>query len=62
MNVYSTSIILAVFNLPLIVMGSLAVLRLDSARSRTLFVLLAGALMLCATPLVFVRADFLGAE
>ncbi|MBX3722942.1 MAG: sigma 54-interacting transcriptional regulator [Turneriella sp.] len=62
MNVYSTSIILAVFNLPLIVMGSLAVLRLDSARSRTLFVLLAGALMLWATPLVFVRADFLGAE
>lgn len=61
MSISSSLILVLVFNLPLVAMVGMALLRLSDRNTRLLFAGLAVALMLWATPLILVRADFLDA-
>lgn len=62
MNIYSSSVILVLFNLPLVIMVALTLKKIRDARLRWLFPGLAFALSLWATPLVLVKADFLSQD
>lgn len=62
MSISSSLTILAFFNLPLVIMGVLAAKKIHDAAMRRLFLGLALGLMFWATPLIFVRADFLSQE
>ncbi|MFO1470463.1 MAG: helix-turn-helix domain-containing protein [Turneriella sp.] len=62
MSISSSLTLVLVFNLPLVAMIGIALVRLGDRSTRLLFTGLGLALMLWATPLILVRADFLQAD
>ena|GEM_PF-3183402 len=62
MSISSSVTLVSMFNLPLVAMVGMALVRLRDRRTRLLFAGLGVALMFWATPLILVRADFLTAD
>lgn len=62
MSTFSVVSILLFFNLPLILMAVFAARKIRDKRTRQLFIALAFGLLVWATPLVLVRADFLSQD